>query len=191
VRAPRLSPASTLAGVLVGEDARRLPLSESEFLAMYARTAGPLIGYLRRLTGDPSVAEDLLQDAYIRFLSLGRVPETDDHQKNYLFRIATNLARDHFRAMRRRDRLVDADGERSSVPVEDAGDVFALFAHVSARDRELLLLAYVEGLTHQEIAQVTGLMRASVRLLLFRARKRFAAVLSAAGLGPVPFGKDA
>lgn len=191
MRAPRLSPASTLAGVLVGEDARRLPLSESEFLAMYARTAGPLIGYLRRLTGDPSVAEDLLQDAYIRFLSLGRVPETDDHQKNYLFRIATNLARDHFRAMRRRDRLVDADGERSSVPVEDAGDVFALFAHVSARDRELLLLAYVEGLTHQEIAQVTGLMRASVRLLLFRARKRFAAVLSAAGLGPVPFGKDA
>ncbi|HUL75329.1 MAG TPA: RNA polymerase sigma factor [Vicinamibacterales bacterium] len=188
---PRVSPASALAGVLVGDDARRLPLSEAEFVALYARTAGPLAGYLRRLTGDPSVAEDLLQDAYIRFLSLGRVPDGDDHQKNYLYRIATNLARDHFRARQRRDRLTTAGDEPVSQPVEGAGDVWALFAHVSARDRELLLLAYVEGLTHQEIAQVTGLMRASVRLLLFRARKRFAAVLSAAGLAPASFGRDA
>ena len=68
---------------------------------MYARTAGPLCGYLRRLTGNGSLAEDLLQDAYIRFLSVGRPPAGDEHQKNYLYRIATNLARDHFRAAKR------------------------------------------------------------------------------------------
>jgi RNA polymerase sigma-70 factor (ECF subfamily) len=62
--------------------------------------------------------------------------------------------------------------------------VWRQLARLTPRDRELLLLAYVEGLTHQEIAEVTGLMRASVRPLLFRARQRFASVLRHAGLAP-------
>jgi len=71
---------------------------------------------------------------------------------------------------------------------QDTRDVWILLDRLSARDRELLLLAYIEGMTHQEIAGVTGLMRASVRPLLFRARKRFGRLLSAAGLAPVSFG---
>ena len=184
---PRFSPASALTSAFVGEDARRLPLTESEFLAMYARTAGPLCGYLRRLTGNSALAEDLLQDAYIRFLSVGRPPESDEHQKNYLFRIATNLARDHFRATKRRT-PVELGDLSTGAPPADRRDVWTLLARLSARDRELLLLAYVEGLTHQEIASVTGLMRASIRPLLFRARKRFGRLLSLAGLAPVSFG---
>jgi RNA polymerase sigma-70 factor (ECF subfamily) len=184
---PRFSPASALTSVFVREDARRLPLTESEFLAMYARTAGPLCGYLRRLTGDAALAEDLLQDAYIRFLSVGRPPESDEHQKNYLYRIATNLARDHFRATKRHATVEVGEVSTGAAP-NDARDVWTLLARLSARDRELLLLAYVEGLTHQEIANVTGLMRASVRPLLFRARKRFGSLLSAAGLAPISFG---
>jgi RNA polymerase sigma-70 factor (ECF subfamily) len=60
--------------------------------------------------------------------------------------------------------------------------VWAKLSDVTPRDRELLLLAYVEGLTHREIAGVTGLMHASIRPLLFRARRRFARVLREAGL---------
>src|SRR6185436_17043974 len=75
---------------------RRL-MTEDVFLVFYARTSGPVLGYLQRLTGNASVAEDLLQDAYVRFLAAARLPEDDDHRKNYLYRIATNLARDHFR----------------------------------------------------------------------------------------------
>jgi RNA polymerase sigma-70 factor (ECF subfamily) len=164
-------------------------LTESEFLTLYARTAGPLLGYLRRLTGDAALAEDLVQDAYIRFLSIGRPPGQDDHQKNYLYRIATNLARDHFRAQKRREPLVDATMPAVQ-PAVDPSDVWVLLDRVSARDRELLLLAYVEGLTHREIAQVTGLMRASIRPLLFRARQRFAQVLSQAGLAPALAGGE-
>ena len=184
---PRISPASVLASAFIREDARRLPLTESEFLAMYARTAGPLTGYLRRLTGNAALAEDLLQDAYIRFLSVGRPPENDDHQKNYLFRIATNLARDHFRASKRRELLASTDVVSGDLAPAPDGDVWAMLSRLSARDRELLLLAYVEGLTHREISHVTGLMTASVRPLLFRARQRFARVLSRAGLAPRSF----
>jgi RNA polymerase sigma-70 factor, ECF subfamily len=45
------------------------------------------------------------------------------------------------------------------------------------RDRQLLWLAYAEGYSHHEIAEVTGLASASIRLLLFRARRKMARLL--------------
>jgi RNA polymerase sigma-70 factor (ECF subfamily) len=45
---------------------------------------------------------------------------------------------------------------------------------LKVRERQLLWLAYVEGSNHKEIAQLTGLRHKSVRLLLFRARRRLA-----------------
>jgi RNA polymerase sigma-70 factor, ECF subfamily len=158
-----------------------MPITEPAFLELYARTAGRLNGYLRKLTGDAALAEDLLQEAYLRFLTRSRVLDDDEHQKNYLFRIATNLARDHFRREQRRPVTIDSG---VAPPAEDCGEVWSLMARLSSRDRELLLLAYVEGMTHKEISQVTGLMRASIKPLLFRARRRFAVILTAAGLSP-------
>ena len=173
---------SVFADALAAGPRRRPPIDEPAFLALYARTAAPLAGYLRRLTGSPTLAEDLLQDAYVRLLSLARLPDGDDHLKNYLFRIATNLVRDHFRRVARQRPLEAAD-EPSVPPVGlEGADVWAQLERVSGRDRELLLLAYVEGLTHREIAMITGLVRGSIRPLLFRARRRFAARLRAVGL---------
>ena len=161
-------------------------MDEAAFLEFYARTAGPLFGYLGRLTGNRVLAEDLVQDAYLRLLSSRKLPRNQDHLKNYLFRIATNLARDHFRRAGVEQRLGACVGpSRVDVSAESyAGDVWSLLARLKPRDRELLLLAYVEGFSHREIADVTGLMCASVRPLLFRSRRRFAAVLRAAGLFP-------
>jgi RNA polymerase sigma factor (sigma-70 family) len=94
--------APSFVDALVTERISRLPMTEPAFLEFYARTAGRLHGYLRKLTGDPALAEDLLQEAYLRFLTRARGLDNDEHQKNYLFRIATNLARDHFRREQRR-----------------------------------------------------------------------------------------
>lgn len=171
-------------------------MNEPAFLEFYARTAGRLNGYLRKLTGNVAIAEDLLQEAYMRFLSRTRLPDDDEYQKNYLFRIATNLARDHFRRERRQQ--VAAPQFASEVSLEaarattamfqvdpfDRADVWSALATLSSRDRELLLLAYVEGMTHKEIGQITGLMRASIKPLLFRARKRFASALMSMGVAP-------
>lgn len=150
-------------------------MNEPAFAVLYARTAGPLLGYLRKLTGNAAVAEDLMQDAYIRFLSAMNLPDAEDHQRHYLFRIATNLARDYFR--RQKAAAAAPRGAECVLPPSDASrDVWTQLGRLPPRDRELLLLAYVEGLSHAEIAQVTGLMRASVRPLLYRARRRFAAI---------------
>jgi RNA polymerase sigma-70 factor (ECF subfamily) len=45
-----------------------------------------------------------------------------------------------------------------------------MLQRLKPRSRELLWLAYMEGMTHQEIAKVTGLSTMSVRVLLLRAR---------------------
>jgi hypothetical protein len=62
-----------------------------------SRTARPVWAYLARLTGDRRHADDLLQETFYRFLRSRTHFENDDHRRRYLFRIATNLARDHRR----------------------------------------------------------------------------------------------
>jgi RNA polymerase sigma-70 factor (ECF subfamily) len=176
-------PASSVtADAFVGDEALRLPLTETRFRTLYASMAAPLARYLRRLTGDTELAEDLLQDAFVRLLGADRLPESDPHLKNYLYRIATNLARDHYRRTRRQPSLVSGYTPEGAVGPQPPSDVWDRLDDVTPRDRELLLLAYVEGLSHREIATVTGLMPGSIRPLLFRARKRFAHVLRRAGL---------
>src|ERR1041385_117170 len=106
----------------------RLPMNEPAFAAFYARMAGPLKGYLRRLIGDAASAEDLLQDAFVRFLAAGRVPEDDAHRRNYLYRIATNLARDEFR--RRAARTPRALDLQTAPAADESGHVWTLLADI-------------------------------------------------------------
>ena len=159
-------------------------MTEDAFRAFYDRTSRSVWGYLARLTGDPSMADDLLQDTYYRFLRAGTTHESDAHRRNALFTIATNLARD---AYRRRSALPFFVTDHFEVPSRDdaAGqfehrtDVGRAMRKLRSRDRAMLWLAYVEGFSHREIAQVLGMKTPSIKLLLFRARRRLAALLRA------------
>jgi len=74
------------------------PLMDDEtFAAFYERTARPLWAYLARVTGNASQADDLLQESYLRLLSATFIAEGETACRRYLFRIATNLLRDHWR----------------------------------------------------------------------------------------------
>src|SRR5262245_29655172 len=92
-------------------------MDEEAFRLFYDRTARPVWAYLARMTGDPRLADDLLQEAYYRFLRARAVHDDDAHRKNYLFRIATNLAHD----VRRRPRL-DAGTLVDAASAGDAAD---------------------------------------------------------------------
>jgi RNA polymerase sigma factor (sigma-70 family) len=59
-----------------------------------------------------------------------------------------------------------------------------LFRTLNARQQALLWLAYVEGFHHSEIAESLGIKEDSVRVVLSRARRQLAALLTAEGLGP-------
>jgi len=77
------------------------------------------------------------------------------------------------------DRL---DPQSAMSPTEpSAGSTLARsMARLKPRERDLLWLAYAQGSSHKEIAQVLGLKAASIKLLLFRARRRLAAFFARA-----------
>lgn len=170
------------------ESAERKPASvssmeEAEFRAFYEQTAPQLRGYLRRVTGDAALADDLLQEAYLRMLRAPLAPTEEAHRKHYLFRVATNLLRDHFRASKHSFAPLTENASPASAG-RDLGlerDVEKLLLELKPRERELLWLAYVEGYRHDEIAELINCRAASVRPMLFRARGRLAELLRARG----------
>src|SRR3954463_11375459 len=74
-----------------------LQMDEDTFRAFYDRTSRQVWAYLARITGDRALADDLLQESYYRFLRAARAFDNESHRRNYLFRIATNLAHDRHR----------------------------------------------------------------------------------------------
>jgi RNA polymerase sigma-70 factor (ECF subfamily) len=164
--------------------ARKAMMDEAAFRHLHQLTARPLRAYLARCCGDLSLADDLLQESYLRLLRSGFEGEDDTHRRNYLYRIATNLMRDHFRRKRpETDEVPEIDTTLAhDEAVRLRSDIARAMAELSPRDRQMLWLAYVEGASHQEIAKVLGLRAASIRSMLSRARQRIALQLTKRGL---------
>ena len=154
-------------------------MGEASFSSFYHQTARPLFGYLLRISGQPDIAEEVCQEAYFRFLSAALPPMDCAGQRAYLFRIASNLLRDRWRRVKE-EPLPDALAGTASTDShpERRAAVRQAFGRLRLRERQLLWLAYVEGSSHQEIAECTGLRAASIRTLLFRARRKLARLLS-------------
>jgi RNA polymerase sigma-70 factor (ECF subfamily) len=160
-----------------------LQMDEEAFRGFYERTARLLWAYLHRMTGDPHAADDLLQEAFYRFLRVERPLETETHRRRYLFRIATNLACDRGRTASRRPVHMAYDETHAkeipapAVEIERRLDLAQALTQLRSRDRAMLWLAYGQGASHDEIARVMQLKSASVKSLLFRARRRLASLL--------------
>ena len=164
-------------------------MDEDAFRSFYDRTARAVWAYISRTTGDNRLADDLMQETYYRFLRADVTHDSETHRRHYLFRIAVNLVRDHYRRPRL-DRLPAADdrnhpqsqsGERAADRAAQRIDLTRAMARLTRRERDLLWLAYAQGSSHAEIATTLGLKTASIKSLLFRARRRLAALLGPAG----------
>ena len=162
-----------------------LEMDEESFRGFYDRTARTLRAYLARVTGDATLADDLLQETYYRFLRAHASYEGESHRRNALFRIATNLIHDGRRRARSSPVLVAtehdaADRRNEAAATERATDLRRAMNLLKPRERALLWLAYAQGSSHKEIAESLGLRSSSVKLLLFRARRRLASLLGTA-----------
>ena len=144
-----------------------------EFRRWYDTVANDLHRYVRRLADSVDEAEDLFQETLARFLGSGFDSDDLAQRRRYLFRIATNLARDRQRRSRRwiLGSLVERSGDAPEQGYSDRINVQRALARLPRRSRALLWLAYVEGMEHREIAEIVGVASKSVRVLLSRARK--------------------
>jgi RNA polymerase sigma-70 factor, ECF subfamily len=160
-------------------------MDEDTFRAFYDRTARGVWAYLARVTGDRQLADDLLQETFYRFLRAAATYENESHRRNSLYRIATNLARDARRRSLVRASFSVPPNEMEGVASNDRGgaperiaDFTEAMSHLKPRERAMLWLAYAEGASHREIADVLGLRPGSLKTMLFRARRRLAALLN-------------
>jgi len=170
------------------EAERTFQMTEEAFRTFYELTARPVRVYLVRMTGDERLADDLLQEAYYRFLRANASFQSDDHRRNYLYRIATNLVHDH-----RRKPFMEiptttvpdvADSVNHQQAIERAArrvDLDRAMAKLKPRERSMLWLAYAQGWSHEEIAAAIGVKSSSLKAMLHRARHRLVTLLNPGG----------
>ena len=156
-------------------------LDEAAFGEFYRQTSRPLWSYVYRVTSNAADADDIVQDAFLRLL---RAPPADQTAwRPYIFRVAGNLIVDRWRnKTRQRQQEDDMAAGQASGGMKGNGDdddVAGTFKTLTGRERALLWLAYVEGERHQEIAASLGLGRQSIKVLLFRAKRRLRDMLEA------------
>lgn len=172
-------------------DEAQAVMGDDEFRAFYERTARPLWAYLSRISGDPHKADDFLQEAYYRFYRASKRYENEAHRRNSLFQIATNLVRDAARRGRIYEEVPlanEGSPAAGAVPKSESPspetevalrtDVGRAIQKLEPVQRELLWLAYAQGSSHEEIAEILGLSSISVRTLLLRARRKLARILT-------------
>lgn len=176
-------------------------MEDAAFQAFFEATRGPLQAYLRRVSGHEALAEDLLQESYIRFLDRPPQSEHPQARRAYLFTLAANLLKDHWRREKPWTWLPwrrGEDEEETGLPEpvcdralpdrlhEDRQAVRLGFEALSSRQRSLLWLAHAEGFEHRELARIFNLSEGSVKVLLHRARAKMAQALQSLGMGAQP-----
>jgi RNA polymerase sigma-70 factor, ECF subfamily len=162
------------------------------FATLVTRHHAPLLGYLYHLVGeDRPLAEDLVQETLLHVLRQRTYP-ADRPFKPWLYTIATNLARDHFKsaAVRQRWRSGDAEEallnlhdrapgpEERALAAEQGREVQAALAQLSEEYRVVVLLRFYLGFSLQEIAQTLQIPLGTVKSRLSVGVHRLRTVLA-------------
>ena len=140
---------------------------------MYEQHSHDLLRYLMKLTGRQDAAEELLQETFMRAMRSG--VDGVESRRSWLFRVATNIARDRFRQSARRPTVVLTGRELDDRPVFEV-EVDVLHRALSAipfDDATALLLRFDAGFTIAEIAALDGSTDEAIKSRLRRAKERF------------------
>lgn len=151
-----------------------MPKSKSRLADLYWRHAPDALRLAYLVTGDRHLAEDIVQDAFVRAFGRWQDLRNPDSFRPYLRRTIVNLSRDHFRKAQRerghlRDRGVVADhdeGLGSQIELRD--ELLRALRKLPVRQRAAVVLRYCEGLSEQEVADALGTTTGAVNSLVAR-----------------------
>jgi RNA polymerase sigma factor (sigma-70 family) len=169
-----------------------LPMASGEtnttLVALFEAEESRILGFATGLVGRRAVAEELVQETFVR---LHQVWDQVENPRAWLYRSLRNLAANH---LRDRKEETELDEERASGSQEDVlpdevlgrmeavGTMQLLVAEMSQEDRNLIRLKYEEGLKYREISERTGIGIGNVGFRLHHLLKSLAVGLRQAGI---------
>jgi len=167
--------------------------SVAKFSSFYTQNRSELIAHANRIVKDVAKAEEITQEALVKFMLAAPELESDQHALSYLHRTIENLCIDLFRAENRRPNLVALDDASAEVEsawqvsgdhslaisaAEDAAIIRQALSLLSPAERAALVMWEVEGRSTAEIAKELGIKESAVRHTVSRARASLRKVLS-------------
>lgn len=179
--------------------ARAMRGNHAALACLVERYYASVLAYLYRLVGqNRPLAEDLAQEAFLRLLQ----QETYDPRRAFrpwLFAIATNLARDHFKSAATRHTQPGLEGaalvamadaapgpEERALTSEQGAAVAVAIGQLSEEYRVAILLRFYRGLSIQEIAQALDIPLGTVKSRLSVGTRRLRTLLVDASQGAHP-----
>lgn len=195
--------ATTGATVLHPEDqlVARCRMGDDEaFGQIYERYERPVYRYAYHLLGHRDDADDVKQDTFVKAHRSIRRFRGECSLQTWLLKICGNLCRDRLRSCANRLEVLSEPADLTDLRVTDNIDddpeasaeraclmdaVLKALQGMPSAQREVIVLREVEDLSYEDIGNIVGRSQASVKLLVFRARRRFrervAALLSVKG----------
>ena len=167
--------------------------SVAQFSSFYTQNRSELIAHANRIVKDKAKAEEITQEALVKFMLAALELTSDDHALSYLHRTIENLCIDLFRIENRRPNLVALDDATAEVEstwqvsgdhslaisaAEDAAIIRQALSLLSPAERAALVMWEVEGRSTAEIAKELGIKESAVRHTVSRARASLRKVLS-------------
>ena len=161
--------------------------------SFYTQHRAELMAHASRILKDQIKAEEITQDALIKFMLAAPELESEEHALSYLHRTIENLCIDLFRAEGRRPNLVVIDDAHAEVEAawqnngdhsaamsaaEDAAIIRQALALLSPAERAALVMWEMEGRSTEEIAATLGIKESAVRHTVSRARASLRKVLT-------------
>lgn len=166
--------------------------SPGDLARMYDENVDAVFGYVARRLG-ADVARDVIADVFeVAATRLDQFDSSRGSHRAWLFGIATNLIRHHWRTEQRRlqawarvggrevalgDPLIDVDVRLDAV--NDAAVVMVAIGELDPEDRDLLLLIVWENCSHSECGEILGIPTGTVRSRLHRVRRQLRTAVEA------------
>ena len=181
------------------DNERMIELSKGDDLALSRimdRWQAPVISYLYRTTGNYETAKDLAQEVFVRLYRNRRRYRPGGNFSSYIFTIATNLAKNHFRWRARHPEVQLEEGPEVQLvgevgdgtaqidpssyieKVEDGGQIRIAVLALPEKLRFPIILFYYHDMTQVQIAEILNCSEKAVETRLYRARKSLRSVLS-------------
>jgi RNA polymerase sigma-70 factor (ECF subfamily) len=151
--------------------------------------ARPAFEFAMGLTRDAALAEEIVQEAFVRLWQAKSTPREAPAFRSFLYKTVLNLVRDHRRRQSRWERLrfwlpAPTDpAEQAERRVGDA-EVARALTVLSARERKAVYLRFFEDASYEEMARIMGARESTMRVLVHRALAKLRPRLKAQGMAP-------